>query len=101
MAAWAKWIEGGPARARLSEMLNPKGRFQLEEAIHFLMGLNFIPVETHPHNLCLTTPRASTFPRRDRARSQRTTLLMGGSIVARNAGRNDQRLSCCMAGTTG
>ena len=37
---------------------------------------------------------------RDRARSQRTTLLMGGSIVAQNAGKNDRRLSCCMAGTT-
>src|SRR6266478_101422 len=52
------------------------------------MGLILCRLRASPHNLCLTTPRASTFPRRDRARLQRTTLLMGGSIVARNAGRN-------------
>jgi hypothetical protein len=51
IAALAKLIEWGSVQATFRRMPHPEGRLQLDEAIQFLNGPDFMPVESQPAQL--------------------------------------------------
>ena len=62
IAALAKLIEWGSVQAAFRRMPHPEGRLQLDEAIQFLNGPDFMPVESQPAQLVFDDASRFHFP---------------------------------------
>jgi len=62
IAALAKLIEWGSVQATFRRMPHPEGRLQLDEAIQFLNGPDFMPVESQPAQLVFDDASRFHFP---------------------------------------
>ena len=91
IAPLARFIDWSAIQALTVLELNNSGQNpRLEEALQFLKGPDFIPVESQPAQIVFVPTNRddiSAFPRRDRANSRKTTSFMAGSTAAPGAGR--------------
>ena len=62
IAALAKLIEWGSVQATFRRMPHPEGRLQLDEAIQFLNGPDFMPVQSQPAQLVFDDASRFHFP---------------------------------------
>lgn len=62
IAPLAKLIEWAPVQAIFRRMPHPDGRLQLDEAIQFLNGAGFMPVESQPAQLVFDNASGFQFP---------------------------------------
>jgi len=76
IAALAKLIEWGSVQATFRRMPHPEGRLQLDEAIQFLNGPDFMPVESQPAQLVFDDASRFDFSPQRRVRTQLRCWLM-------------------------
>ena len=75
---------------------DPSATTKLEEAFQFLKGPDFIPAESLPARLEFTDARNFRFPTPRPGEFAENNVVLAGFTAARNSGRNDRLLFCCM-----
>ena len=68
----------------------PKPKWKLEEALEFLNVPDFIPAASDPARMEFDGPRQFKFSTPCAGKVEENNIVYGGSIGARNAGRNDR-----------
>jgi len=90
IAPLAKFIDWSALQVLFAFWLRSvsRSKWELEEALEFLNGPDFIPAASDRAQIEFEGPRHFKFSTPRRAKTRRTTSFMAGSIGARNAGRN-------------